>query len=456
MTKVALGGRADLASRLAHCASARGVEARRPRWLRFRYKAKATIALAGGAVLVLLAQSISIDSRPPAAISSAPAVAQSRGASVPFHFEPNQGQTGATARYLTRGPGYLMFLTPAGAVMKLAEALPEPDAGDRRHRMRHFGRGVRSRAAAARRSAAVRISFDGANPSPAIEGLDPLAGRVNYFVGNDPTKWRTAIPTYGRVRYREVWPRIDVVFYAAGGALEYDLIVAPRANPAAIRLKVEGAGAQLERNGDLVLKTAIGDLRLCRLRLYQDSPGGARRAIDGKFALLPNRGAANIIGVQVASYDRSRPLLIDPQIVYATYLGGSGGTSKAGLAVGDEATAIAIDPLDDVYLTGLAFSTDFPTTVGLGDPGASGDTEVAFVAKLNPAMAGAASLVFSTYLGGSGNPNAQPEGIERRPGQRDRSRQLRRRVCNRLHLFRRFPYHPRRLPALESDSRREL
>ena len=230
-----------------------------------------------------------------------------------------------------------------------------------------------------------------------------MAGRVNYFLGNDPTKWRTSIPTYARVRYREVWPGVDVVYYGASGALEYDLIVAPGADPGAIRLGVEGAGAELQSNGDVALRTAIGDLRLCRLRLYQDSPGGARRPIEGRFAVLPSRGAAKTIAVQVAGYDRSRPLMIDPQIVYSTYLGGSGGTSPAALAIGDQATAVGLDPLDGVYLTGFAFSTDFPTTMGPADPGLSSDTPVAFVAKLDPAKSGAASLIYSACLGGSGN-----------------------------------------------------
>ena len=125
--------------------------------------------------------------------------------------------------------------------------------------------------------------------------------------------------------------------------------------------------------------------------------------IGGRFAILPGRGAAKTIAVQVAGYDRSRPLMIDPQIVYSTYLGGSGGTSPAAMYNGDQATAIGLDPLDGVYLTGFAFSTDFPTTLGPADPGSSNDTPVAFVAKLNPTMSGAASLIYSTYLGGSGN-----------------------------------------------------
>ena len=356
----------------------------------------------GAAALMLLAQSRPLDSQAATPVVSVAHEAQSGGLTVPLHFEPNFGQTSASVRYLSRGRGYTLFLTPDGAVIKLAEAAPARNAAAR-VRSRDFQRRAHAPAASARRSAAMRLKFEGANPNPEIEGLDPMAGRVNYFLGNDPTKWRTSIPTYARVRYREVWPGVDVVYYGRGGAIEYDLIVAPGANPGAIRLRIEGAGAELQRNGNVALKTAIGDLRLCRLRLYQDGPGGARRPIGGSFAILPGRGAAQTIAVQVAGYDRSRPLMIDPQIVYSTYLGGSGGTSPAALYNGDQATAIGLDPLDGVYLTGFAFSTDFPTTLGPADPGSSNDTPVAFVAKLNPAMSGAASLIYSTYLGGSGN-----------------------------------------------------
>ena len=369
----------------------------------------------GGAALVLLAQSRPLDSQtPPAPPATYPAAAQSGAVQsgrvgVPFHFEPNiefepnLGQTSASVRYLSRGRGYTLFLTPNGAVIKLAEAFTARDPAAHSNRIKGFGHRAPAPAAAARRSAAMRLEFEGANPNPEIEGLDPMAGRVNYFLGSDPTKWRTSIPTYARVRYRAVWPGVDVVYYGAGGAIEYDLIVAPGANPGAIRLGIEGAGAELQHNGDVALTTAVGDLRLCRLRLYQDGPGGTRRPIEGRFVLAPSRAAAKTIAVQVAAYDRSRPLMIDPQIVYSTYLGGSGGTSQAALSAGDQAAAVGLDPLDGVYLTGFAFSPDFPTTIGPADPGLSSDTPVAFVAKLNPAMNGAASLIYSTYLGGSGN-----------------------------------------------------
>ncbi len=285
--------------------AAKSLIARRIRLLKFRRKSKAAIAMVGGAALVLLAQSRPLDSQTPPVVPAASA-AQSTRVTVPFHFEPNIefepnfGQTSASVRYLSRGRGYTLFLTPNGAVIKLAEAFTARDTAAYSNRMKRFGRRAPAPAASAQRSAAMRLKFEGANPNPEIEGLDPMAGRVNYFLGNDPTKWRTSIPTYARVRYREVWPGVDVVYYGSGGAIEYDLIVAPRANPGAIRLGIEGAGAELQRNGNVALKTAIGDLRLCRLRLYQDGPGGARRTIEGRFAILPSRGAAKTIAVQVA------------------------------------------------------------------------------------------------------------------------------------------------------------
>ncbi len=339
--------------------------------------------------------------------AAAPDASQSN-ATLPLYFEPNAGQTDGRARFLSRGNGFTLFLTSNAAVIAMTRR-PPAEVSRRRGSRR---RSPAPRTGRSPQSAAVRISFEGARPHPEIEGLDPLAGRVNYFLGSDPTKWRAGMPAYARVRYRAVWPGVDVVYYGSRGILEYDLMVAPGADPGAIRLGIEGADPWLDSAGDVVLGSAAGELRLCRLRLYQEGADGAHRAVKGRFVRIRAAAggtSANTIGLEVApaGYDRTRPLVIDPQLVYATYLGGSGGTSPAASSIGDQALDVAIDSAGNVYLTGLAYSTNFPTTVGPSlDPGIAADTPVSFVARLNPAQSGASSLVYSTFLGGSGNPDS--------------------------------------------------
>ncbi|MBX3303499.1 MAG: hypothetical protein KF693_14890 [Nitrospira sp.] len=109
------------------------------------------------------------------------------------------------------------------------------------------------------KQAVVRMKLEGANPSPAIDGLEQLPGIVNYFIGNDPAKWRTKIPTYAKVQYEEVYPSIDLAYYGNQGKLEYDFIVAPGADPNQIMLAFEGTSdIKVAESGDLLLTTALG------------------------------------------------------------------------------------------------------------------------------------------------------------------------------------------------------
>jgi hypothetical protein len=327
---------------------------------------------------------------------------------LPLYFERNAGQTSGDVRFLAHGPGYALLLTETGAVIRMSQPAGEAPATRWNRAIQTARIRARRHAPQAGRSATVRIAFAGARPSAPIEGLDPLAGRVNYFLGNNPTTWHRSIATYARVRYRDVWPGIDAVYYGSADALEYDLVVAPRADPNAIRLEIDGARPVIDRAGDVVLQTAAGRLKLGRLRLYQDGADGTRQPVAGSFAIVgPAASGRATVAIRVASYDRLRPLVIDPQIVYSTYLGGSGGTSLAGSSFGDAAADIAIDSTSKVYLIGTTYSTDFPVTVGPStDPGSATDTPVVFVAKLNPAASGAASLIYVTYLGGTGNPKS--------------------------------------------------
>src|SRR6266516_8073287 len=262
---------------------------------------------------------------------------------LPLQFEQNQGQTDKSARFLARGPGYGLYLTGNEAVLALS---PRSNAN-------RNGRGIHKKleAPAQSRSRALRMRLVGAAPAPRASGLEELPGKANYFVGNDPAKWRTNVPTYARVRYEQVYPGIDLVYYGNQRQLEYDFVVAPGADPTRIRLSVAGAQTMcVDGRGQLVVQTAIGTVRWNKPRIYQQI-GGTRRAVKGKYVL--RRG--HEISFQVAAYDTAKPLTIDLTLIYSTYLGGSGD---------DLGYRVSGDDAGNIYVTGYTSSTDFPTTAG--------------------------------------------------------------------------------------------
>jgi beta-propeller repeat-containing protein len=303
-------------------------------------------------------------------------VSQSYG-KLPLHFEANQGQAHRDVRFLARGPGYGLYLTAGEAVLVLAR--PDPDRkSDRR------GKHKRRDAHAKATQVVVRMKLVDAALTPLVSGLEELPAKANYFIGNDPAQWRTDVPTYAKVHYREVYPGVDLVYYGNQRQLEYDFVVAPGADPNKIVLGFKGADKlEIDAQGDLVLYVAGGPVRLRKPYIYQGT-GSIRQEIAGGYILH----GANRVGIDVAAYDRSRPLVIDPVILsYSTYLGGEAGV------------AIAVDGDGNAYVTGYAGSTDFPTTSGAFQGTSSGAFD-AFVAKLNAA---GSALVYSTYLGGSGD-----------------------------------------------------
>jgi hypothetical protein len=279
---------------------------------------------------------------------------------LPLYFEANRGRTDKDVRFLSRGAGYNLYLTSDEAVLVLAKR----------------------DAKAQKKSVALRMNLVGANRKPLVSGLEEQPGKVNYFIGRDPAKWRTNVPTYAKVHYQNVYAGIDLVYYGNQRQLEYDFVVAPGADPGKIVLAFKGADKiEIDARGDLVLRTAGGDLRQHKPVVYQEIDG-ARRDVTGGYV----RKGANRIGFQLAAYDTTRPLVIDPIVLaYSTFLGGSDH---------DDAGGIAVDADGNAYITGGTASFDFPTTAGAFQPAFPGG---AFVTKLNPA---GTALVYSAYIGG--------------------------------------------------------
>ena len=293
-------------------------------------------------------------------------IARSFG-NLPLAFEANTGQVDGRVKFLSRGPGYTAFLTTDDVVFMLNRGPNRP--------------GV-----------AMRQRLVGARPATRIAGAGLLPGRAHYIKG-DASQWRTGIRRYAEVRYESVYPGIDLVYRGHQRALEYDFVGAPGADMRAIHLAFTGAErVRLEDSGDLVV--AIGDVELRHRKpvIYQDVRG-VRRLISGGYRLE----SGGRVGFDVGEYDRRHPLVIDPVVVYSSYLGGPG----IQLFGGDQGWDIAVDAAGAAYITGVAYTPAFPTTPGAFQRDSAEDFD-AFVTKVS---ADGASLVYSTLLGGPGPEN---------------------------------------------------
>ncbi len=306
---------------------------------------------------------------------------------LPASFEVNAGQADARVRFLSRGAAHMLLLTSDGATLALRTGGGRAEASSRRAQ----GESVRVPRAQASSFQLVGMKFVGANPRAEIVGENRLEGRVNYFVGRDPSRWRAGVPTFASVRYREIYRGVDLVYHdGGGGRLEYDFILAPGADYRAVRLRFDGADSlSLSKGGELLLHTRAGTMRQGAPVVYQQR-GGVRSAVEGRYVLRGSREVGFLLG----EYDRSLPLVIDPVLVYSTYF--------------PYAYEMAVDASGGVYVVGTAetFPGDLPATPGAFQTTRRG-TGDAYVAKLNPE---GTELSYLTYLGGGGDdPNTGAE-----------------------------------------------
>lgn len=292
-------------------------------------------------------------------------------AKLPLRFEANQGQTSARVRFLSRSEGYTLFLTPTEAVLLLSE--PKGNS-----------KGV------------VGMEWLGSKKDAALEGVNELPGKSNYFIGNDPKQWHVGVSAFGRVSYKEIYPGVDLVFYGNQRHLEYDFVIAPGGDPNAIKLKISGSrGLRVDKNGNLLVRVGSQDLQLSAPNVYQEE-AGKKHAVQGRWI----RSGRTEVRFALGAYDHSRTLVVDPTLSYSTYLGGS---------LNDTATAVALDSAGDAFITGATgsgstASIPFPTTANAfqrscnGCRGAGTETNNAFITKLDPT---GTTLLYSTFLGGS-------------------------------------------------------
>lgn len=331
---------------------------------------------------------------------------------LPLTFEANQGQTDSRVKFLARGAGYTLFLTQGAAVLQLKDG--ESGNQNLARRIGKRGRAGPSGNAARRPSipgprsshstgegqrtldSILSMRLVGGNAAAPVTGDGELSGKSNYFIGSDRRKWRTNIPNYANIQYHGVYPGIDLVYYGNQGQLEWDFVVAPGADPRAIRLAFAGArSVHIERTtGDLVLRTGKGFVRLRRPAVYQSSRSRAART-QGHYKLT----GRNQVALQLPAYDASKPLVIDPVLSYSTFLGGSDS---------DYGRGITVDASGDAYVVGGTSSINFPTTPGAYQTQSHGAAD-AFITKLNPE---GSALVYSTYLGGSSTDGAQAIAVD--------------------------------------------
>lgn len=299
---------------------------------------------------------------------------------LPLAFEANQGQTDPRVKFLARGSGCDLFLTATEAALSVL--VPQTRAD----KMSSSTNVVPSA------GAVVIVRLVNANAAAEVSGATRLPGRSHYLIGSDPHRWVTNVPTYNGVRYRDIYPGVDLVYYSDQGRLKYDFVIAPGSRPSCIVLGFEGVDSlTVTANGDLVAETPAGKICQRKPFVYQDI-GRRRYEVDGRYVCTGGRQ----VHFEVGHFDPDRTLIIDPVLVYSTYLGPGAGDG------------IAVDRDGCAYITGRATAPTFPTTPGAFQTTHSKSGNTAFVTKLNH---NGSALVYSTYLGGATEKEAFGSGI---------------------------------------------
>jgi hypothetical protein len=309
-------------------------------------------------------------------------------AALPLAFERNQGQVDPQVKYLARATGYTLLLTNDEAVFSFHSraAAGEPTTRGRLHAA-HSERSSNTKES----SAVLRMQLVRSNSAAQIAAVNPLPGKTNYYLGNDPKKWQTNVSQYARVAYQNIYPGIDLAYYGEQSKLEFDFIVAPESDPAAIEVAFNGdQHIATDASGNLVVSSTAGNVVLHKPVAYQ-LQNGSRQPVEARFVLKGDHQVSFGLG----SYDHRRELVIDPAVTYATYLGGT---------AEDDGYGIAFDSSGNAYVTGQTASTNFPDVGNTNKGGFD-----VFVTKI---AANGSSLVYSTYVGGSGTDSGNAIAVD--------------------------------------------
>ncbi|MGH2772144.1 MAG: SBBP repeat-containing protein, partial [Actinomycetota bacterium] len=284
-------------------------------------------------------------------------------------FAENRGQAPAGHKFVSHGRGYAMFLGPTGVVTAMAAGVRKQGKWEGPS----GGKGI----------SRVKMTLVGGAPDPNITGANRIAGAANYLLGNDPSRWTSNVSRFKEVRYDDVYPGIDQVFYMSKGGLEYDFFVSAGADPKQILIQFTGQRSiELDSKGNLIIGTASGDIRHHRPIIFQRI-GDEKRRVAGAFRILDN----GRVGFRIGKYDRTRTLVIDPRVSFSTYFGGEGN---------ETANSVAVDASGNIYTAGSTSSPD------IGGNRLSGGSD-AIVTKFSPG----GSPIWTTFLGGSGDDAAR-------------------------------------------------
>ncbi len=323
---------------------------------------------------------------------------------IPLSFEANSGQTDPRVQFVSHGEGFSLFLAPGEAYLNL-EQVPSAAVAN------PLDRAPSGPATVDR----LHLRLVGADANAAVSGSDRQSGVVNYFVGKDPAKWRSGIPTYGKVSYTAIYPGIDLVFYGNQQQLEYDFVVAPGADANRIVWQIEGARVSVDRRGDLQLAAPNGPASFKRPVLYQMF-GNKKVSVEGRYVATGEQ-----VRFRLGAYDHKKPLIIDPVLSYVTYFGAPAsayGPVNASTFIGYwdgnyvNWQGLAIDKAGNVYITGNTDAFDLPVkdAYQTSDPALKTNyrATAAYVTKINPEGTG---LVYSTYLSGGSQDNTYGSSI---------------------------------------------
>lgn len=324
---------------------------------------------------------------------------------LPLAFEENRGQVDPRVKFVSRGAGYSLFLTADEAVLSVSDKVAQRPRPSQASTDSHLSIRKSERLA---RNINLNMKLVGSDPHTMVKGVDELPSKSNFFIGNDPKKWQTNLSNYAKVKYADVYPGVDLIYYGNQGKLEYDFVVAPGADPNVIRFNMAAdhtsatthrpAPTRITADGDLMVKVDGREIGLHKPIAYQTNGSGAKEYVKAEYVLEREHSQ---IRLAVASYDRDRALVIDPVLSYSTYLGPSGGIN-----------GIAVDAAGNAYVAGGNTWSGFPTTPGAFQatcPGGCAQGGYAFVSKLNSS---GSALVYSTYLSGTTGDFAQSIAVD--------------------------------------------